>query len=202
MLDMVEELAEEGSATIYFGFDGADAVQRTAVGYAFASILRSNGYPVVWNENPDSKVGVVVNRYSLPSDFHEDMQECVEQFVGPDRVEKITRLLDYGVTGPRDMDECALSSGSSSEVESLAISEEDYATDETIDLEELSDEKSDESDEEQPDREDQEDQDDQEDCQDTDYEHSGRDSDSCSSSSIDLTTDCEPGCTCVNCVDE
>ena len=68
---VMEELLEEGSSTIFFGFDGRTEKDLKKTGYALASILKKHGYIVDWNENMTRKIAVVIEESDLPPGFKE-----------------------------------------------------------------------------------------------------------------------------------
>ena len=73
----LEELGEEGSALVYFSFDGRNATDLQNVGCGFTSMLRNHGYVVDWNPSLGMKVGVVISRDDLPPGFIRDWESAM-----------------------------------------------------------------------------------------------------------------------------
>ena len=75
---VMEQIEEEGSSLIVFGFAGKTRKDTKAVGYILESIFKKNGYEVDWNENMDKKISVVVIESDIPPHFKEkwDIQQA------------------------------------------------------------------------------------------------------------------------------
>jgi hypothetical protein len=65
----MEELSEEGSSLVYFGFDRITRNVMKNVGYTIESIFKNNGYEVTWDETMKTKIGVVITEIDLPVGF-------------------------------------------------------------------------------------------------------------------------------------
>lgn len=89
--NVMEELLEDGSATILFGFAGKTEKDDKKTGYALASILKKHGYIVDWNERLDRKIAVVIEESDLPPGFKDKWihthEEYMAKFGGEDKEE-------------------------------------------------------------------------------------------------------------------
>lgn len=78
---VMEELLEDGSATILFGFGGKTEKDDKKTGYALASILKKHGYIVDWNERLDRKIAVVIEESDLPPGFKDKWIQTHEEYM-------------------------------------------------------------------------------------------------------------------------
>lgn len=79
--NVMEELLEEGSSTIFFGFDGRTDKDLKKTGYALASILKKYGYIVDWNEKMTRKIAVVIEETDLPPGFKDKWLKTHEAYM-------------------------------------------------------------------------------------------------------------------------
>lgn len=66
---ILEEIEEEGSATVFWRFDGRSKVQNIELGYLISNIFKKNGYIVEWDENMERKIAAVIEKSDLPPRF-------------------------------------------------------------------------------------------------------------------------------------
>jgi hypothetical protein len=77
----MEELSEEGSSLVYFGFDIITRNVMKNVGYTIESIFKKNGYDVTWDETMKTKIGVVITEIDLPVGFRNEWDRDNEAYV-------------------------------------------------------------------------------------------------------------------------
>jgi len=70
----------DGTATIYFGYDGIKDRDREKTAYAFASICKKHKYIVTWPEDVGAKIGIDVSDKDFPTGFYKILIQNMKKF--------------------------------------------------------------------------------------------------------------------------